>query len=126
MMLSANYHVDGITASNGDMSFRRYPIEALAYYTGVESFRFGGGIRVVTSPEASLTINGSTEKKVFDNATGYVAELGYKMGPYSWVNFRYVSEKYQLKTYTSTSGTTTPPVGTYDGSHFGVNFLFEF
>ena len=107
LMLSANYHVDSVTASNGDMSFHRYPIETLAYYTGVEHFRFGGGVRIVTSPEASMTINGATEKIVFDNATGYVAELGYKTAQYSWINFRYVSEKYQVKTYTSTSGINT-------------------
>ncbi len=127
LMLSANYHADSVTASNGDMSFHRYPIETLAYYTGVESFRFGGGIRVVTSPTASATLNGATQKIVFDNATGYVAELGYKMAPFAWINFRYVSEKYQAKTYTSTSGTTTSVVGeSADGSHFGVNILFEF
>lgn len=128
LMLSANYHADSVTASNGDMSFHRYPIETLAYYTGVENFRFGGGIRVVTSPTASATINGATQKIVFDNATGYVAELGYRMAPHAWINFRYVSEKYQAKTYTSTSGTTSSVAGSkpFDGSHFGVNILFEF
>jgi hypothetical protein len=128
LLLTANYHVDSVTASNGDLNFHRYPIETLAYYTGAERFRIGGGVRIVTSPEASMTINGATQKIVFDNATGYVAELGYKMSQMSWINFRYVSEKYQGKTYTSTSGTTTSLAGTkaIDGSHFGVNVTFEF
>lgn len=127
LMLSANYHVDGATASNGNMSFRRYPIETLVYYTGVENVRIGGGVRIVKSPESSMTINGATEKFVFDNATGYVAELGYKLGEYIWINFRYVSEKYQGKTYTATSGATYSLSGTtpLDGSHFGFSFLFE-
>jgi hypothetical protein len=126
LMLSANYHADSVTASNGDLSFKRYPIEALAYYTNSERFRMGGGVRVVTSPEASLTINGATQKKTFDNATGYVAELGYKMSQISWINFRYVSEKYKGKTQTATNGATSPLANTYDGSHFGVNITFEF
>lgn len=127
LMLTANYHVDGATASNGDMSFRRYPIETLVYYTGVENVRIGGGVRIVKSPESSMTINGATEKIVFDDATGYVAELGYKLGKFVWINFRYVSEKYQGKTYTTTSGTTYSLSGTtpLDGSHVGFSFLFE-
>jgi hypothetical protein len=85
-------------------------------------------VRIVTSPEASATINGATRKIVFDNATGYVAELGYMLSQNSWLNFRYVSEKYQGKTYTSTSGTTTSLAGTtpISGSHAGVNLSFEF
>ncbi len=128
LMLSANYHADSVTASNGDLSFHRYPIEALSYYTGIERFRLGGGVRIVNSPEASRTINGTTDKIVFDNATGYVAELGYQLAQNSWVNFRYVSEKYQGKTHTTTTGTSIPMTGAkpYDGSHFGVNFLFEY
>jgi hypothetical protein len=126
LLLSANYHADSVTASNGDMSFHRYPVEILAYYTGKDRFRFGGGARIVTSPEASLTINGSTQKVTFDNTTGIVAEIGYRMAPRSWLNFRYVSEKYKVKNYTSTSGITVPVSGTTDGSHIGVNFTFEF
>ena len=127
LSLTANYHLDRVTASNGNLNFRRYPVEAMAYYTGVNNFRFGGGVRIVRSPEASRTINGATEKIVFDNATGYVAELGYRMAPHSWINFRYVSEKYKGKTYTATNGTVTSLSGTtpFKGSHFGLFFLFE-
>ncbi len=128
LALTANYHTDRVTASNGDISFTRYPIEAMAYYTGVNKFRFGGGIRIVTSPKSSMTINSATQKKVFDNARGYIAELGYRMGSHSWINFRYVSEKYQGKTYTSTSGVTSSMAGdpSVDGSHFGLFTMFEF
>jgi hypothetical protein len=128
LLLSANYHTDSSKASNGDMSFTRMPIEVLAYYTGAEHFRIGGGARFVSSAEASVTINGSTDKIAFDNTTGIVAELGYHTGPTTWLNFRYVSEKYQGNTRTLPSGTKTSLAGTtpMDGSHFGVNFTFEF
>lgn len=128
LALTANYHMDRVTASNGSMIFRRYPVEALAYYTGVNNFRFGGGVRIVRSPKSSATVNSATQEVVFDNARGYVAEMGYKMAPHSWINFRYVSEKYQGKTYySSTTGITTSLAGTtpVKGSHFGVFFVFE-
>ena len=127
LALSANYHMDRVSASNGEMYFRRYPIEALAYYTGANSFRVGGGVRIVTSPESSATINSSTQKITFDNTIGYVAEMGVKTSPNSWINLRYVSEKYQGKTFTATNGTTTSLDGgsPVDGSHFGLFIVFE-
>ncbi len=125
LMLSANYHFDSSTASNGDMSFNRFPIEALAYYTGKERFRIGGGMRVVNSPESSLTINGATTKYTFDNTTGLVVEVGYQMAPRGWLNFRFVSEKYQVKT---SNGINVSNQGwkSVNGSHVGVNFTYEF
>ncbi len=123
LMLSANYHFDSISGSNGSISFNRFPIEVLAYYTGKERFRIGGGMRFINSPEYS----GLTNNATFESTTGIVAEVGYQVAPQAWLNFRFVSEKYQLKTYT-TYGTTYSGAGTspYSGSHLGVNFTYEF
>lgn len=128
LMLSANYHFDAATGSNGDISFGRFPVEVLAYYTGKEHFRIGGGMRIVNSPETTATINGQTEKVTFDNATGLVAEIGYQLSQQAWLNFRFVSEKYQGKTFTSTTGTVSSLAGSapVSGSHLGVNFSYEF
>lgn len=99
----------------------------LAYYTGKERFRFGGGVRIVNSPETTATVNGFTETMTFNNTTGLVGEIGYGFIKHCWLNFRYVSEKYQGKTFTS-GGTTISLAGTtpYNGSHLGVNFSYEF
>ncbi|MDD5057861.1 MAG: hypothetical protein PHQ60_08305 [Sideroxydans sp.] len=123
LMLSANYHFDSVSGSNGSLSFSRFPIEVLAYYTGKERFRFGGGMRFINSPEYS----GLTQNATFENTTGVVAEIGYQVAPQGWLNFRFVSEKYQLKTLTS-SGITYSGAGTapYSGSHLGINFTYEF
>jgi hypothetical protein len=128
LMLSGNYHISRASASNGGIKFSRIPVEALAFYTGVERFRFGGGLRMINSPEATIEINGSSRKYTYENAMGYVAEVGYRLPPSSWINFRYVSEKYQGTTYTAFNGTTTSLAGTspVDGSHFGINLTFEF
>lgn len=126
LMLSANYHFDSITAKNGNASFDRFPIEALAYYTGKEKFRFGGGIRIINGAELSTNIGGS-DKYTFDTTRGFVAEVGYQLDPHGWLNFRFVSEKYQAKTRV-VNGTTRSMAGSVpaDGSHMGVNFTYEF
>ena len=123
LMLSINYHLDYAIGSNGDLTFSRFPIEALAYYTGKDRFRIGGGMRFVNSPEYS----GLTDKITFDNTTGIVAEIGYHIAQQGWLNFRFVSEKYQPKTYTS-GGSSYSVAGAapINGSHLGVNFTYEF
>lgn len=123
LMLSANYHFDTVNAKNGSASFDRFPIEALAYYTGKEKFRFGGGMRIVNGAELSTDIGGS-DKYTFDTTKGLVAEIGYQLDPHGWLNFRFVSEKYQAKTHNGvTPATNYAPT---DGSHMGVNFTYEF
>lgn len=127
LSLSANWHFDAAPGSNGSIVFSRWPVEALAYYTGKDRFRIGGGVRLVSGAEASAKINGVTETKTFDNTRGLVAEIGYQLSQEGWLNFRFVSEKYQGKTFQDASGiyslAGTPP---YSGSHLGVNFLYQF
>jgi len=132
LLMSINYHIDNSTAKNGDASFKRMPIEVLAYYTGVERFRMGGGIRFVNSPEASATVNGYTEKITFDSTRGLVAEIGYqlessRLESQAWLNFRLVSEQYQGNMLDS-GGMKASLAGTpaISGNHIGVNFTYVF
>jgi len=131
LMLSANYHVHSAFGKNGDISFSRMPIEALAYYTGKKRFRIGGGVRIVNSPEFTSTVSSPIspiKSATFDNATGIVAEIGYQLSPQGWLNFRFVSEKYQGKLLTAWNGATASLAGSapVSGSHLGVNFSYEF
>ncbi len=126
LMLSANYHFDSVSAKNGTASFDRFPIEALAFYTGKEKFRFGGGVRIINSAKLSSDIGGN-DKYTFDATKGWVAEIGYQLDPQGWLNFRFVSEKYQAKTEVL-NGVTSSLAGSAParGSHLGVNFTYEF
>ena len=131
LTMSANYHFHSAMGSNGSISFDRMPIEALAYYTGKERFRIGGGVRIVNSPVAESTISGSgfnVKKVTYEDATGLVAEIGYQLASQGWLNFRFVSEKYQGKTATAYNGATASlnNVAPKSGSHLGVNFTYEF
>lgn len=113
IQLTANYHFDGASGSNGSLKFTRYPIEGLLYYTGIERVHLGAGVRYVLSPSykdnvgISYTVN-------FENTTGLVGEFGYAMTPVLWMNFRLVSEKYK-------SGSTT-----VNGNHAGLIFTYRF
>ncbi len=128
LMLSANYQFDTAGGQNVDVTFARFPVEALAYYTGKERFRIGGGVRLINSAETTATLNGRTQKETYGNTTGLVGEIGYQLSPRAWINFRFVSEKYQRKSYTSTAGTTYSIVSapSISGSHMGVNLTYEF
>lgn len=129
LMLSANYHFHSAMGQNGDITFDRMPIEALAYYTGKERFRIGGGVRFVNSPEFNASVNGISDKIIFDNSTGLVAEIGYQLSSQGWLNFRFVSEKYNANHIVWNGGAVTSLVGLtvpVSGSHLGVNFTYEF
>lgn len=128
LAVSINYHGDTANATNGKAEFKRYPLEAIAYYRTSNSWRFGLGVRYVMSPTASFQIdNVSDEELTFDDAVGAVAEIGYGFTPSVWLNLRGVNEKYQPETYRLNG--TTVNVGNaekVDGSHVGINLVYLF
>jgi len=127
LQITANYHYDLEQGSNGSVLFYRYPIEALAYYTGNERWRLGGGVRYVLNPMRTVTMSGKYRIS-FDNAFGLVGETGYAITPNFWVNVRAVLEKYQPNDYTindvlAADMSASPSV---NGNHIGVNFSYQF
>jgi hypothetical protein len=125
---TVNYHVDDNTASNGSATFDRVPIELTLFYTGVDKWRFGGGVRFVQSPKYRGHIDGVSDQAInFKNTTGALVEIGYGFTPHMWLNLRFVSESYQPTTYTE-NGVTTDVSGaqSFDGSHVGLNFVYAF
>ena len=124
--LTINYQYDRDYNENDNASFRRVPLEALAYFTGMGRFRIGAGVRYVYSARASSTINGVTEKINFENTRGSIVEIGYQVLPYGWVSLRKVKETYKVETYSTTA---TPPLSRnipYDGSHVGLFIGYEY
>jgi len=113
LQITANYQVDSVSGSNGSLTFSRYPIEGVLYYTAKERMRFGLGARYVLSPSYQDKV-GIPYTANFDNTLGLVGEFGYAMSPVFWMNFRLVSEKYQFGT------------SSYSGNHAGINFTYQF
>lgn len=126
---TANYQVaDTSAASNGSIKFSRIPLEAIAYYTGVEKWRMGAGARFVQSPRYKASISGTAGESLdFKTSNGALVEIGYAVSPNAWLNFRFVSEKYQPTTYrVGSSNHDVNNAAKIDGSHVGVNFSYQF
>lgn len=111
------YHFDKANAENGSITFDRVPLEGLAYYTGVQNWRFGGGVRYSLSPTFTYDVNNTKVKMKFKDSVGAVIEAGYGLTPNMWINLRYVVEKFEPSNFQGDS---------IDGSHVGLNLMFQF
>lgn len=116
--LMAGYHVDNITADNGDLRFSRYPIEVMANWTGAQPLRLGVGARYVNSPKLKVDINGQGGANVdYKNTVGLIAEVGYQFSPTGWVALRGTFEDYKAK---SVNGVNVTSAGTSSGNSIGL------
>jgi hypothetical protein len=108
--LSVKYQ--GLHASNGDLSWIRFPLDALVFYR-MQSFRLGGGLSYVIHPR----LKGSGEASNVDarpsNAPGVVLQGDYLMGRVS-LGLRYTLLDYKL------GGNTVKSNGL--GASFGFTF----
>ena len=115
LKLSAGLKFDMFLAGNSDVSFDRYPLEALVFVKG-EKFHLGVGLSYHTgvklTGDAALflpTIN-------FDDATGYVVQLDYLLSEQAYLSLNYTGIDYQA----SSGGPTI------DGSSIGLVIGLKF
>jgi hypothetical protein len=110
------YHVDRVNASNGSITFQRFPLEGIAFYHVSPQFRVGAGLRAALSPKLSGSGVGTTYVSNTDYSTklGFVVEGEYLFSPHFGVSVRGVSEKYGVGN------------ATIDGSHGGVGLNYYF
>lgn len=113
---SLGYHVDDISAKNGDASFSRYPLEVLGYYGITDSVRLGAGLRHVMNPKIKTSGAASVGNYDFEDTNGFVVEGEYLFTPQVGVKLRGVSEKYKLK------GSSTSVSGNHGGIYFSYYF----
>ncbi len=96
--LVANYHVDPSAGRNTSAKFTRAPVDAMVYYTGLETLRFGVGLSYIVAPTVKATVDGQSESIKFKNAIGQSFEIGYQLTPNLWSNLRLSSAKFKPKT----------------------------
>ena len=114
---SLGYHFDSTKAAqNGEVMFRRIPLEFLVSYQVRNAIRVGGGARMVFSPKVKGSGIASSLNDSFSNTVGLVIEAEYLVTPRFGIKVRHVSEKYKLKNSTVS----------LDGSHFGLLTSFYF
>lgn len=94
--LKAGWKYKGISASNGDIDWQRFPIDALVLYK-VDQWRFGGGLTYHLNP----TFRGSGVASVldvdFDNALGALAEIDFYVSPQLYLGAVYTMIEYEPK-----------------------------
>jgi Outer membrane protein beta-barrel domain len=117
------WHGDTISADNGDLRFTRVPIELLGYIHPAPHWRFGGGVRWVTSPELKADVDGFDDSVRFKDTTGAVVEAGYRIGGRTWLNLRYTVEDYEAE---SVNGVAVVPTGKSSARSIGLNVMFLF
>ena len=118
------YHLDEVSADNGDIRFERYPLEFIPFYNS-GNYRVGAGLSYHLSPKLNLRDIGGP-KVAFDNALGWLVEYDY-----SFVGWRkaglLVGVRYLWIDYKIDKINGTPASGeNIDGSHFGVHADFMF
>ena len=114
------YHVDGVTASNGDVKFDRYPAELLGHFRLTDTFRVGGGARYTAKARtrSSGAASGTVPSENFKPAWGTVVEGEFTIGRNLGIKLRYVSEKFDSETF--------PGAPKLKGNHGGIYFVGYF
>src|SRR5262245_44718373 len=103
----------GISASNGDVTFTRLPIDDLVFYRW-EKIRSGGGLTSHITPKLkSSGIPGGDVNVTLDNAFGGVVEADYLLGRVA-IGLRYTALDYKFQGNTIKS------------SGVGLSFSFTF
>jgi hypothetical protein len=116
---TVGYHVDDVTAENGDITFSRLPLEVIGYYTGIPKWRFGIGPRFVNDARLKINVAGTDTVK-FKDTTGLVVEAGYLVTPRFSVNLRYTDEEYEAQ---SVNGLSVMSTGRTSGRSVGLNLV---
>lgn len=114
--LTLAYKFTMIDASNGDVEWTRFPLEALAFYR-FQRVRLGGGLAYHINPrlEGSGVVGGLDVK--FKNATGAVLQADWQFTEALALGLRYTAIEYDAK------GAFT---GSSKSDGFGVSFSWRF
>lgn len=111
---------DSITASNGNIEFTRYPLDALVFYK-TDSWLFGGGITYHTNVKLSGDGLASGLSANFDDSMGFILEADYLFGNKKG----YVGGRYTMIDY-DTVPSATVNAATVDGNSIGVVVGYRF
>jgi len=93
--VTLSYKFKNISATNGDIKWTRFPLEALVFYR-MPKFRLGGGLTYHLGPKLSGSGIASNINGNFDDSLGLVLQADYLITQKASVGARYTSLKYKI------------------------------
>jgi hypothetical protein len=93
--LSLAYKFSMINASNGDIDWTRWPLEALVFYR-LDKVRLGGGLTYHLNPEVDGSGVATPLNIKFDDALGFVLQADYRLSDKMAIGMRYTNLKYEV------------------------------
>lgn len=119
---AVSYKEDVITATNGEVTFSRVPLDALVFYRFPQHIRVGGGLTYHLNPKVSGSGLASNLNLGFDDALGWVLQAEYLLPPYSPRTPKMtVGARYTVIDYKTSTGATAKSNGV--GITFSIGFL---
>jgi len=115
--LSLSYKFALINASNGDVTFSRWPLDALVFYR-LPELRLGGGLTYHINPKLSGSGVASGIDATFDNALGLLLQVDYRVTPKINLGIRYTSLDYKLHVGSATATARSSGVGVVFSASF--------
>jgi hypothetical protein len=91
--ITLSWKQDNVTASNADVTFTRYPLDALVFYN-MERVRVGGGLTYHMSPKLRSSGFAPNPTADYDNAVGTVLGADYRYNQNGFLGLRYTSLEY--------------------------------
>lgn len=110
---SIGFHLDGITAQNGDTSFTRAVVELIPFYVMDSGFRIGLGLTRAISPEYTYDDGTTRYTTSFDDATGVLLQFDMKVLDNDWLGVRFAGIEFE-------NDNTVEPI---DGGYIG--FIYQ-
>lgn len=126
VLASLGWKYGSLTASDGDASIVRFPLEMLIQSTLNEKIKLAAGITYHLAPSYDETSPGIASLTLdFDNAIGFVIQGAYGLSKQSSLGLRFTAIDYTINSV-SLNGTSFNVGGTIDGSSLGLFYNQSF
>jgi len=125
-LASIGWKYGSLTATDGDASIVRFPLELLIQSKISEKVKLAAGITYHLAPSYDETSPGVSNLTIdFDNAVGFVVQGGYSFSKQSSIGLRFTVIDYTINKI-SLNGTNFNVGGTVDGSSLGLYYNLSF
>lgn len=119
---SLSLYTSKVSASNGDISFWRTPLDLLAFYP-YKSFRLGAGLTHHFHVQLEQDLSNDGTLVTYDNATGWLLEFSWRVPNSQWqLGTRYTGISYK----SDSPEINNPSLNELDGSGIEINTSYRF